>query len=428
MGSNQPLPLSKTRQLKRVGEGLYAYTCKDGSVGYMVRFRHQNKDKRKFGFPTISKAKQWRQSRLGAIADGRLFPEQILKRQGETKPQAITLSKYAETWMKAKCASGLKYTTLKRYQSILKIHLIPTFGLQPLADVNRAKVRELVGALNDQGLKPKTIKNVLLALSALYSDAIEDEHVQHNPALKTGKLIKIPKVGEGVEVFAHEEEWYLLQTAKERCPHYFLLILLLFRTGLRIGEAVALQPGDLSLRSRCLWVQRNFTAGQLSHTPKNRKKRRVDLSQDLVQAMKECLVVREAEALLKNQSLDDWLFTAPQGGIIRCNNFRDRVWKPLLKAAGLPYKWIHATRHTFATRMIMNGANLVYVQKQLGHSSIQLTVDTYTHWIHQSERSDSLEVDCLVTPPKKDGGGTLGGTFTRGKSEELKTKEKKWGE
>ena len=78
--------------------------------------------------------------------------------------------------------------------------------------------------------------------------------------------------------------------------------------------------------------------------------------------------------------------------------------------------------------MIMNSANLVYVQKQLGHSSIQLTIDTYTHWIQQSERSDSLEVDRLVLPPGKEDGGTFGGTMMEGKTESLKRKEEKWGE
>ncbi len=59
----------------------------------------------------------------------------------------------------------------------------------------------------------------------------------------------------------------------------------------------------------------------------------------------------------------EWLFATPNGEMIRSNNFRDRVWKPLLKKAGLPYRWIHATRHTYASRLIMNGANIVYVQK-----------------------------------------------------------------
>ncbi|UCE64068.1 MAG: tyrosine-type recombinase/integrase [Nitrospirota bacterium] len=74
-----------------------------------------------------------------------------------------------------------------------------------------------------------------------------------------------------------------------------------------------------------------------------------------------------------------------------------------MKAAGLSYRWVHATRHTFATRMIMKGANLVYVQKQLGHSSIQITVDLYTHWIERSKQNAVLEVDRLMMAPAVNG-------------------------
>ncbi len=313
--------------------------------------------------------------------------------------------------MKAKRAAGLKHTTIKRYDSILRIHLTPAFGALPLAEVNRAKVRELVAELSDTRRKPKTIKNILLCLSAIYTDAIEDGHVQHNPALNTSKLIKTGKCGEDVDTFSHEEECRVLQTAKdkEQYSHYYPFILLLFRTGMREGEAVALRPEDLDLRKRYAWVQRNFTAGQLSSTPKSRQKRKVDLSHDLVAVLRDYLVVRDAEDMLNERPTGEWLFTTPGGDMIRSNNFRDRVWKPILKAAGVPYRWIHATRHAFASRMILSGANVVYVQKQLGHSSIQLTVDTYTHWLKESERGQTLEVDRLSTP-FGEAVGTLPGT------------------
>jgi len=394
----------------------------------MANVKHQGRYYRKFGFPTISKAKQWRQSRKGAIADGRLFPEQEQKRKhAEAIPPVPIVRDYAPTWMGAKQAGGLKHSTLKRYQGLLNTHILPAFGSLPLSAVDRAKVREVVTVMNDQGLKPKTIKNALLALSAMYTDAIEDGHVQHNPALKPSKLIQTPKRGEQVHVFTYEEECRILQTAHEHCPHYYPFILCLFRTGMREGEAVALRPEDVDLQERYVCVQRNFTAGQLSDTPKSRQRRTVDLSSDLVTVLKDYLVVREAEAMLGGQSSEGWLFTTLQGEIIRSNNFRDRIWKPLLKAAGLPYRWVHATRHSYATRMIMSGANLVYVQKQLGHSSIQITVDLYTHWIERSKRNAVLEVDRLMMPPEADGctsGCTQGGE----KVKAIEKKEEFWGE
>lgn len=408
-----------SQNLVRVGIGIYRYQTKSGEERFMASIKHHDRYTRKLGFPTVSKAKHWRKSRMGCIADGRLFPELEAKRQEEARKQQeaeeerqrlkaeaaliVTFKAYGETFMKAKRALGLKYTTLKRYQSILNIHLIPAFGVLSLAEINRGKVRELVGQLSEKGMHPKSIKNIVLCLSAIYTDAIEDGHVQHNPALNTAKLIKTTKTGQDVAPFTHEEEYLLLKTVKEQYSHYYAFILLLFRTGLREGEAIALRPEDLDLRKRSVWVQRNFTAGQLSNTPKSRQKRKVDLSQDLVAVLKDYLVIQEAEALLSSRTQERWLFSTPSGSMIRSNNFRDRVWKPLLKAANLPYLWIHSTRHTFATRLIENGANIVYVQKQLGHSSIQLTVDTYCHWIKESERNAGLEVDRLIGPPLGDG-------------------------
>lgn len=113
-------------------------------------------------------------------------------------------------------------------------------------------------------------------------------------------------------------------------------ILLLFRTGLREGEAIALRPEDLDLRKRYVWIQRNFTAGQLSDTPKSRQSRKVDLSHDLVAVLKDYSVVQEAEAMLNERPSRKWLFTTPGGDMIRSNNFRERVWKPILEAAGCP--------------------------------------------------------------------------------------------
>src|SRR5210317_387204 len=151
----------------RVGEGLYEYTNAAGLVRYKASLKHHGKYHRKFGFPTISKARKWRQSRVGAIADGRLFPEQEQKRKQEeaerkkAEPKVLTLADYARTWMAACEAKGLKHTTLKRYRGILDEHVLPAFGPLPIPAVDRTKVRELVGDLNTKGLKPKTIKNVV---------------------------------------------------------------------------------------------------------------------------------------------------------------------------------------------------------------------------------------------------------------------------
>jgi len=388
-------PLKLQRKLIRIDRGIFKYTTQTGTELFAVRFKHQTEQWRKFGFPTITKARTWLASRQGAVADGRLFPEQAIKK----KPQT-TFKTFADHWMATCRAKSLKRSTLRRYDAILRKHLIPALGHLSLSAIDRIAVRRMALSLKDQGLQPKTIHNVLGALSSLFSLAQEDGVVTtSNPALKPSKLVQKPKTSERVMVFTHDEEVLVLETAQRDFPHYYPFILLLFRTGMREGEAVALMPADLDLNRRTVEIVRNYTAGHLEDTPKSGKARTVDLSQDLVEELKDYLVVREAEAALAGQALPRWLFTTPDGHIIRSNNFRDRIWKSLLKKAGLGYRWVHATRHTYASRLIMAGANLVYVQKQLGHSSIQITVDLYTHWVDLAERSQVLEVDKLLVGP-----------------------------
>ena len=332
--------------------------------------------------------------RRGKIADKKPIPEQ------ETAAPTVPLfADYAKSWLAACQAKGLKQTTLRDYRSIVNIRLIPAFGLLPLDQVTRDQVRELVANQKIVGNKPKTIRNVLVPLSAIYEQAIEDGRNVQNPARKPAKLVKSPKrTIEGV--FTQAEAELVLHAFKTHQPHYYPFALMLFRTGMREGEVVALQPGDLDLRSRHVLTQRNLASGLfMEESPKNGKARSADLAVDLVPVLKDHLAMREAEAALSGQPVSPWLFTTPGQKLIRSNNFRDRVWRPLLKALGLRYRTVHAIRHTYATSMIMDRASLVYVQRQLGHSSITITVDTYTHWIEAAERGDVLEVDRLSRVP-----------------------------
>ena len=76
----------------------------------------------------------------------------------------------------------------------------------------------------------------------------------------------------------------------------------------------------------------------------------------------------------------------------------------------------------------MGGANLVYAQKQLGHSSIQITVDLYTHWIQRTDRQTNLDVDRLIPPPQENGGCTFGCTPAEANVKGIDMKREKWGE
>lgn len=386
-------PLLWKRQLHYVDDNIFWYFDRRNERRFHVRLMLHGKLWRKYGFPTVTKARQWRDSRKGAAADGRLFPE-----QQRDEHKGVPFKDYAEHWTASRRTKGLKRSTLHSYDQILGKRLLPALGNAPLRSIDRAKVRELAIACHQEGLKPKTIHNIVRAIFCLFSQAIEDGIVQHNPALKPSMMVQLLKKGEHVEVFTHEEEQHILETAKKFWPRDHPFVLTLFRTGARFGEAVALMPEDMNFRDRYMVIERNFTHGHREESPKSGRRREVDLAQDLVAILKEHWALQQAEAALNGRPNPKWLFSSPEGGIIRSNNFRDRVWKPLLKKSELNYRCLHAARHTFATRLIMAGANLVYVRKQLGHSSIQITVDLYTLWIRRAEREEILQVDLLSSP------------------------------
>jgi integrase len=160
---------------------------------------------------------------------------------------------------------------------------------------------------------------------------------------------------------------------------------LLARTGLRIGEALALQWGDIDFNGRFITIQRGISRGRIE-TPKNGKSRRVDMSLQLTEALKALkdqggtpVVVPITRNEGAPEEPSEWVFTNGVGGFIDVNNWRRRVFNKALKKAGLRRIRIHDLRHTYASLLIQAGESLAYVRDQLGHHSIKVTVDIYGH-------------------------------------------------
>jgi integrase len=124
------------------------------------------------------------------------------------------------------------------------------------------------------------------------------------------------------------------------------------------------------------------------------------MSQGLMEALKEWVALQDLEAAALGEPQPEILFPGNLGGTRRqpyymAENFlRYRLWFPLLRKAQVRRLTMHATRHTFASRLIQNGENLKYISEQLGHSSIKVTVDIYGHLIPGGNRQavDRLDV------------------------------------
>jgi integrase len=131
-------------------------------------------------------------------------------------------------------------------------------------------------------------------------------------------------------------------------------------------------------------------------TPKSGESRRVDMSRELMQTLKDLHTERQIEAAARGWTeTPAWVFCSEVGGLLHPHNIRDRVFYGLLTKAGLRKVRFHDLRHTFASLLLQNGESIVYVKEQMGHSSIQITVDLYGHLIPGGNKQ---AVDRLDTP------------------------------
>ena len=179
---------------------------------------------------------------------------------------------------------------------------------------------------------------------------------------------------------------------------------------MREGELIGLTWGDIDFNGRFIEVRRNISRGEVTST-KNGKTRRVDMSLQLTNTLEALLAQRKAEALRREldkppeerrkqeevlaEVIDGWVFTTPQGTQLDPSNMRKHVFYRALDLAEMRRVRFHDLRHTFASLLIQQGESLPYVKDQLGHYSIQITVDIYGHLVPGANRN---AVDRLDDP------------------------------
>ncbi len=317
---------------------------------------------------------------------------EILKSGEQSASKRLAFQEYGEWWLE-NCARGsIKASTYREYAAVLKNHLYPLLGSKPLAKIGRKDVKELIARKKNEGFSSSTVRNILAPLRGMFNHAVDDGDAHMNPASNIGKLNK-KEPGAPINPLTREDVSTLLDKAAEKTADLYPLLLCAARTGMRQGELIALKGTDIDFRGRFIEVSRTLSRGNLT-LPKSNKTRRVDMSGQLTDALHDLLSKRKAIALRKemekpagerkdavtivNEVMDGWLFATPIGTQLDPSNLR-KAFNRLLALAGLRCVRFHDLRHTFASLLIQNGESLPYIRDQLGHSSIQITVDVYGH-------------------------------------------------
>ncbi len=374
----------------------YRVKAKGGFMGVTIRQKQKGKGKPWWIFVSHlgkrtsrqigdKKAAETVASKLRAklqLGDFSIFEEQ--------KPDP-TFGEYAKSWIEITVPATCKESTLSDYNDILDNHILPVFKNELVTEIKRKKIKDFLLEKINKGYANSTVTHMKNVISGVLNDAVDDEVIDANPVYRIKYTNNKEDKSKDVNPLTAKELDHLLKTAQKHYADNYVLFLLLSRTGLRIGEALALEWGDINYKNRYIEVKRSIVRGRIS-SPKNGKQRRVDMSLQLTEALKERMDGIKLRLVVPDEEKPNLVFPNTQGGYIDKNNWRRRVFKKALEKAKSRKVRIHDLRHTYATLRIAKGDNIADVSNQLGHHSVKLTLDVYHHWMPGDKKS---EVDAL---------------------------------
>jgi len=187
----------------------------------------------------------------------------ITKEQPDTKP----FSTYYKTWLDSYIRTHTKTATYANYETVYRVHLLPFLGDTDITEITREQLKRFMYEKLNAGLSRNSVKGYLAPLSEMFNHAIEDGHLNCNPCIRIMRTTREEKgkQQQKIDFLTREELASFLATCREHFAYAYPFVLLLARTGLRMGEAIALQWQDIDFEGRFINVQRNWVDSPLGH-------------------------------------------------------------------------------------------------------------------------------------------------------------------
>lgn len=389
---------------------------KHGKWGYYLS--------RGFGFDPKTKTMKRLQTRVANFTSKRAAQSAFAKAKTEhdagqfIETNRTVFGQWCDEWLTAREQRGdIKASTLDAYRRYVDNDIIPSaLGRVRLTDIKRGDVRRFVDGLIAAGRGPATVRKVLATVQSALSAALRDDLIATNPA----RGVRLPSAE------AHEfEPWtpqqvgaFLDHAATHRLGAIFEVAVW---TGLRRAELVGLRWADVDLARRVLSVKTTrVQAGRaiVENSPKTSAGRRVvQLDDAAVGALVACQITQQGDRgrLGNLWEGDGHVFTYEDGRAIRPDyvtrlfeTLRDEVNAGILDenvervANGeqqvplLPTITLHGLRHMHASLLLAGGADIALVSKRLGHASISITADVYSHLVDDAARRAAESASALV--------------------------------
>lgn len=291
----------------------------------------------------------------------------------------------AATWLAAQ-KTRVKRTSYATYETALRRHLMPHFGDRAVGDITPAEVQDW---LSEADVSASYLRNKLVpVLRQIFDMAVRHELLHRSPA--KGRLV-FPREEKKdvVRALTGEQVRTILEHTAERWIPVFTTCVF---TGMRIGEVLAMRWRHLDADQRRYNVEETLTQDCQFQPPKNEASQRdVPLAPYVVRVLEE----QRAQVAQERLEADAWedhdLIFPGRLGRPQRHRTAYRAWLRAIRLVGLPGYRIHDLRHTCASLLIAAGADAKTVSRQLRHSSITTTLDTYGH-LYPERQDEAIEM------------------------------------
>jgi len=292
--------------------------------------------------------------------------------------------------------------SIRDYELSIRKHILPVFGECKFYEITISKIRDWQKCLRvETKLSQKTIIGIRAMFSGVLNHAIEEGVATTNVISQTKApdkklFIQYDEFGnlldhKGREIednildpFTLDDVWTLIDAAEGQ---FKLILTVLFFTGMRTGEMVTLKWSDVDWNNETIHIQRANNSSHKIDTTKTGSSRKVTILPIVMDALKE---------QYKNTGLKGgFIFLAQDGGRYRTyDTFRKHHWKNLLLRTGYAYRKFYQTRHTFASIMLSQGEDIIWVSKiMLGHSEVATTYKFYAQYIQSTNKKHAAFLD-----------------------------------
>lgn len=304
---------------------------------------------------------------------------------------------YAEEWYKRREVDDLALSTLRSYRGLIDNHLKSHFENVTMDAISKVDIKNFVAEKKAGTLNKKTLRHILGVLNQILNEAEDDGVIDISPYPKT-KLLKGKQKAEGSSngkkmkhLEVHEIPIFLNACQSE---HDYCLFYTFIFAGPRRGEALALRWKDIDFQNQQIHIRGSVYKGKIKVPKTAASERSIDIGPRHVEILRSHRASRIKAMLKAGKPLteEDFVFTGTDGKPLDPDNLYHRRFRPILKRTGLNCD-IHGLRHTYASLLIAAEHNLKYVQNQLGHANISMTMDTYGHLLKVSHKDAGAKTE-----------------------------------